>query len=96
MWPKIWLYSYDCRWFHKFKETDRLVVLRRAVEEFDERRAAEEGSGLEEEHWRHLVAYLEVVKPFEEATKVLGGDSYPASTMVIPMLDQVPTNIAKT
>ncbi len=65
------------------------------MEEFDARRAAEEGSGLEEEHWRHLVAYLEVVKPFEEATKLLGGDSYPASTMVIPMLDQVPTNIVE-
>ena len=66
------------------------------MEEFDARRAAEEGSGLEEEHWRHLVAYLEVVKPFEEATKMLGGDSYPASTMVVPMLDQVPTKIVTT
>jgi hypothetical protein len=67
------------------------VVLRRAVEEFDVRRAVEEGSGLEEDDWRHLSAYLEVVKPFEEATKLLGGDTYPASTMVVPMLDQVPT-----
>ena len=46
-------------------------------------------SELTEENWRLIGAYLTVVGPFEKASKTLGGDTYPAACMVVPMLDQV-------
>jgi hypothetical protein len=73
-----------------------LFQLRHAVGEFDERHNNDDmgTSELEEEHWRHIAAYLKIVEPFEKATKLLGGDTYPAACMVIPMLDQVITWLA--
>ena len=61
------------------------------MEEFDERHADDnmDTCGLQEEDWKLISAYLIVVGPFEKATKLLGGDNYPAACMVIPMLDQV-------
>ena len=46
-------------------------------------------SNIDEDDWAVLEVYLKVVEPFEEASKLLGGDTYPAVYMVIPMLDQV-------
>ena len=45
--------------------------------------------GLDDEDWRLIEAYLIMVEPFERATKVLGGDTYPAAGMVVPMLDDL-------
>ena len=68
-----------------------MLELREAVGEFDFRHSDDdmEISGLYEEHWRHISAYLAVVKPFVKATVDLGGDTYPAACLVVPMLDQV-------
>ena len=79
------------RWYHKAKEAERLCQLQETVEEFDERHQDDgvEISGIVEDDWRLIKAYLEVVKPFMNASKLLGGDTYPAATMVIPMLDQL-------
>ena len=46
-------------------------------------------SNIDEDDWAVLEVYLKVVEIFEEASKLLGGDTYPAACMVIPMLDQV-------
>lgn len=73
------------------KEADRLYVLRLPVEEFDERHQHDNVhiSGLEEDDWRIISAYIEVVQPFIKASKLLGGDTYPAACMVVPMVDQL-------
>ena len=65
--------------------------LRAAVEQFDENHIIDDmgTSELEDENWRLIAAYLIVVKPFEKASKTLGGDTYPAACTVVPMLDQV-------
>jgi hypothetical protein len=79
------------RWFHKYKEAGRLWVLRDAVKEFDARHDNDDvsTSGIQEEDWDLIEVYIKVIEPFEKASKLLGGDSYPAACMVIPMLAQV-------
>ena len=79
------------RWFHKSREAGRIYEIRAAVEEYDDRHQEDEFTtlDLEDQDWLVIKAYITVVKPFEMAYKVLGGDSYPAACMVIPMLDQV-------
>jgi hypothetical protein len=46
-------------------------------------------SALTDGDWYLIAAYLKVVKPFDTASRLLGGDKYPAACMVIPMLDEV-------
>ena len=79
------------RWFYKYKEVWRLFELRPAVQEYDFRHENDGVGicGLDDEDWRLIEAYLIVVEPFERATKVLGGDTYPAAGMVVPMLDDL-------
>ena len=79
------------RWFYKYKEVGRLFELRPAVQEYDFRHENDGVGicGLDDEDWRLIEAYLIMVKPFERATKVLGGDTYPAAGMVVPMLDDL-------
>ena len=85
------LFPPSCRWYHKYKEALRLYELRLAVEQFDENHSVDDmgTSELTEENWRLIGAYLTVVGPFEKASKTLGGNTYPAACMVVPMLDQV-------
>jgi hypothetical protein len=79
------------RWFHKYKESERLFVLRSTIQEYDVRHEADnlDISGLEDDDWEVIGAYIKVVEPFVSASRLLGGDSYPAAGMVVPMLDQV-------
>ena len=68
-----------------------MFLLKDVVFLYDERHA-EDGkpsSHMDEDDWAVLEVYLKVVEPFEEASKLLGGDTYPAACMIIPMLDQV-------
>ena len=68
-----------------------MFLLKDVVFLYDERHA-EDGqtiSQIDEDDWAVLEVYLKVVETFEEASKLLGGDTYPAACMVIPMLDQV-------
>ena len=46
-------------------------------------------------NWRLIKAYMDLVAPFEIATKKLGGDTYPASMMVVPMLDQLHSDLQR-
>jgi len=66
-------------------------VLKDAVEIFDERHQDDNVtiSHMEEGNWRIITVYLAVVAPFIKASRLLGGDTYPASCMVIPMMDQL-------
>ena len=79
------------RWFFKFKEAGRLYELRDTVQEYDDRHQLDESDlcGLVDEDWRLIRAYLDIVKPFEKASKLLGGDQYPAAGMVVRMLDEL-------
>ena len=90
--------SLTYRWFHKFKEAGRLYELRDAIEIYDMRHGQDSmtTSGLNDSDWVVLKVHLDVVKPFEKASKMLGGDTYPAACIVIPMLDQVKSLVTRS
>ena len=75
----------------------RLYQLRAAIEEFDALHQ-DDGTdicGLGEEEWRLIKAYMDLVAPFKIATKKLGGDTYPASMMVVPMLAELLNDLVR-
>ena len=39
--------------------------------------------------WEAIKVYIDIIKQFEVASRLLGGDTYPTGGMVIPMIDQV-------
>ena len=84
-----------CRWFCKFREVSRLYELRTAIEEFDDRHQLDgtDICGLGEEEWRLIKAYMDLVAPFEIASRMLAGDTYPAAMMVVPMLEQLQSDL---
>jgi len=79
------------RWFHKLREAGRLYEIRESVD-LSDLRHEDDGrttSGLQEEHWVVIGAYVKVVEPFVTANALLGGDKFPTAPLVIPTLDQV-------
>ena len=75
----------------------RLYQLRAAIDEFDALHQ-DDGTdicGMEEEEWRLIKAYMDLVAPFEIATKKLDGDTYPASMMVVPMLAELLNDLVR-
>ena len=79
------------RWYHKYKESERLLVLKSAIEIYDERNehSNHNVSDIGVIDWELIEMYLTGVKPFESASTLLGGDTYPAACIVIPMIDQL-------
>jgi hypothetical protein len=68
-----------------------LSVLRSVVDIYDSRHLLDDQttSDIYDRDWEYIDVYLKVVGPFDAASKLLGGDTYPSASMVIPMLDQV-------
>ena len=44
---------------------------------------------IEDEDWQIMTQYVRAMKPFVEASKLLGGEKYPSACAAIPLLDQV-------
>ena len=40
--------------------------------------------------WKTVEEYVEVLKPFEEATRILSATRYPTASMTIPVLNGMP------
>ena len=77
------------RWYYKMTSTERLLTLRTPVQVFLERQDVTSDLFITEEDWELMEEYVKFVKPFETLSKFLGGENYPASTSVIPALDQI-------
>ena len=86
------------RWYHKYKESERLLVLKSAIEIYDERNehSNHNVSDIGVIDWELIEMYRTGVKPFESASTLLGGDTYPAACIVIPMIDQLHHDLEKT
>jgi hypothetical protein len=44
---------------------------------------------IDDEDWPVMQDYVDSMKPFVEASKLLGGEKYPSVCAAIPLLDQV-------
>ena len=81
----------DNRWFYKYYETHRLLILRNHVEtwfnEYEER--PNHVAVIEDEDWDLLTVYENALKKVVDAATFLEGELYPTASSVIPFLDQI-------
>ena len=78
------------RWYYKFMEAERVLLLRQHVERFQEEYdGMPENLVLAPEDWHNLAIYVRCIKTLSDASTLFEGETYPTATQVIPYLDQV-------
>lgn len=77
------------RWFYKFQEAERLLLLKVHVERFQQDDDFSYDLVLEDDDWTNLSVYVTAVKVISDASDVLEGRDYPTGSSVIPFLDQI-------
>ena len=83
------------RWYFKFLEAERVLLLRPHVERFQD--VYEDMPGelvLDKEDWHNVAIYVRSVKTLSDASTLFEGESYPSASLVIPYLDQVMVDLA--
>ena len=84
------IYWSSLRWFFKYHEVSTLFTLKDAVIKFQEDFATPERlEEIEDKDWDQIEEYIDAIKPFVTASKLLGGENYPTASSVIPFLDEV-------
>ena len=77
------------RWYFKFREAERLLLLRVHVERFQEINEDPEDEPLDEDDWHNIKIYVNSIQTLSLASDLLEGESYPTASNVIPYLDTV-------
>ena len=77
------------RWYHKYQEVERLLLLKAHVERFQLDDDFPYELFLDEDDWKNLSIYVTAVKVISDASDVLEGRDYPTGSSVIPFLDQI-------
>ena len=77
------------RWYFKFREAERLLLLRVHVERFQEINEDPEDDPLDEDDWHNIAIYVNSIKTLSHVSDLLEGETYPTASNVIPYLDQV-------
>ena len=77
------------RWYFKFREAERLLLLRVHVERFQEMNEDPEDEPLGEDDWHNIKIYVNSIQTLSHASDLLEGETYPTASNVIPYLDTV-------
>ena len=77
------------RWYFKFRESERLLLLRNHVERFQEMNEDPEVEPLDEDDWHNIKIYVNSIQTLSHASDLLEGETYPTASNVIPYLDTV-------
>ena len=78
------------RWFFKWLETHRVVLLWEYVMKFQEDYDLPDSFDyLDDDDKEDLETYLACMNTVVEASKLFEGDQYPTASSIIPFLDQV-------
>ena len=90
------------RWFFKYSEAKRALLLREIIDKFfdqyefpEKGRAKDKVEALDEEDWENVLLYENVMRNIVEASVVLEGALYPTCSSVIPFLDTVVVELEK-
>ena len=86
----------DNRWYFKYSEVKRMVELKSSIMAFQEQYYEDIPDRLdliEEGDWPLLISYVKAVAPFVKATEMFSGGNYITSSRVIPVLDQMSTDL---
>lgn len=81
------------RWYYKFLEAQRVLVLRVHVQKFQDEQGFDDSLALDEDDWNNLTIYFNSLKSMAENSDMLEGQNYPCASSVIPFIDQVGINI---
>ena len=77
------------RWYFKFRESERLLLLKNHVERFQENEDDKEDEPLNEDDWHNIKIYVNSIQTLSHASDLLEGENYPTASNVIPYLDTV-------
>ena len=77
------------RWFFKYAETKRALVLKEYIDVFLDNYEGEALEVIDENDWTLILTYENALRTLVEAAKVLEGELYPTASSVIPFLDTV-------
>ena len=78
------------RWYYKFLEVQRVLVLRPHIEKFqDDQVDLDVSLCFDEDDWQNLKIYCNTLKFLSDNSNILEGQNYPTASSVIPFIDQV-------
>ena len=78
------------RWYYKFLEVQRVLVLRPHIEKFqDDQEGLDVSLCFDEDDWQNLKIYFNSLKTLSDNSNILEGQNYPTASSVIPFIDQV-------
>ena len=78
------------RWYYKFLEVQRVLVLRPHIEKFqDDQEGLDVSLWFDEDDWQNLKIYFNSLKTLSDNSNILEGQNYPTASSVIPFIDQV-------
>lgn len=82
------------RWYYKFLEVKRVLVLRPHVQKFQEdQEGFDDSLCFDEDDWKNLTIYFNSLKTLADNSDMLEGQNYPTASSVIPFIDQVGIHI---
>ena len=78
------------RWYYRFLEVQRVLVLRPHIEKFqDDQVDLDVSLCFDEDDWQNLKIYCNTLKFLSDNSNILEGQNYPTASSVIPFIDQV-------
>ena len=78
------------RWYYKFLEVQRVLVLRPHIEKFqDDQVGLDVSLCFDEDDWQNLKIYFTSLKTLSDNSNILEGQNYSTASSVIPFIDQV-------
>ena len=82
------------RWYYRFLEIERLILMQHHVEKFQEEyENMPNHCRIDLTDWENLKIYVTSLKSLSDASTVMEGQKYPTASSVIPFLDQVFSNL---
>ena len=86
----------DNRWFHKYSEAHRALLLREVIDKFfDEFETPDKVSPLDDDDWKSVLVYENAMRTIVKASRVFEGAFFPTSSSVIPFLHTIFVELAE-
>ena len=86
----------DNRWFHKYSEAHRALLLREVIDKFfGDFETPNKVSPLDDDDWKSVLVYENAMRTIVKASRVFEGAFFPTSSSVIPFLHTIFVELAE-